>query len=170
MVQFQYPELLLLAIPLGFAYRRWGQARGMTGVLRVTLLLLLLLALTGPRWNLGGEGIDIVVVADRSRSLPGKADESIRSFIRDLEKNRKSGDRVGLVTFGSRAEVEHTLNASSEQGAYTRPVMPDGSDLNDAIAAALNLIEPTRPARILVMSDGEANGASPLTAARRLIA
>lgn len=167
MVQFQYPELLLLAIPLGFAYRRWGQARGMTGVLRVTLLLLLLLALTGPRWNLGGEGIDVVVVADRSRSLPGNADESIRSFIRDLEKNRKSGDRIGLVTFGSRAEVEHTLNASSEQGAYTRPVMPDGSDLNDAISAALNLVEPTRPARILVMSDGEANGASPLTAARR---
>lgn len=167
MVQFQYPELLLLAIPLGFAYRRWGQARGMTGVLRVTLLLLLLLAFTGPRWNLGGEGIDIVVVADRSRSLPGKADESIRSFIRDLEKNRKTGDRIGLVTFGSRAEVEHTLNGNSEQGAYTRPVMPDGSDLNDAIAAALNLVEPTRLARILVMSDGEANGASPLTAARR---
>lgn len=167
MVQFQYPELLLLAIPLAFAYRRWGQARGMTGVLRGTLLLLLLLACTGLRWNLGGEGIDIVVVADRSRSLPGKADESIRSFIRDLEKNRKTGDRIGLVTFGSRAEIEHTLNANSEQGAYSRPVMPDGSDLNDAIAAALNLVEPTRPARILVMSDGEANGASPLTAARR---
>ena len=167
MIQFQYPELFLLAIPLAFAYRRWGVARGFTGVLRVTLLVLLLLALTGPRWNLGGEGIDIVVVADRSRSLPAKADESIRALVRDLERNRKSGDRIGLVTFGSRAEVEHTLSRNSELGAYTRDVLPDGSDLNDAISAALNLIEPTRPGRVLVMSDGEANGASPLSAARR---
>lgn len=167
MIQFQYPELFLLAIPLAFAYRRWGAARGFTGILRITLLTLLLLALTGPRWNLGGEGIDIVVVADRSRSLPPKADESIRALVRDLEKNRKSGDRIGLVTFGSRAEVEHTLSRNSELGAYTREVLPDGSDLNDAIAAALNLIEPTRPGRVLVMSDGEANGASPLSAARR---
>lgn len=167
MIQFQYPELFLLAIPLGFAYRRWGTARGFTGVLRVTLLALLLLALTGPRWNLGGEGIDIVVVADRSRSLPAKADESIRELIRDLERNRKSGDRIGLVTFGSRAEVEHTLSRNSELGAYTREVLSDGSDLNDAISAALNLIEPTRPGRVLVLTDGEANGASPLSAARR---
>ncbi len=167
MIQFQYPELFLLAIPLAFAYRRWGAARGFTGVLRITLLALLLLALTGPRWNLGGEGIDIVVVADRSRSLPAKAEESIRALVRDLEKNRKSGDRIGLVTFGSRAEVEHTLSRNSELGAYTREVLPDGSDLNDAIGAALNLIEPTRPGRVLVMSDGEANGASPLSAARR---
>ena len=167
MIQFQYPELFLLAIPLAFAYRRWGTARGFTGVLRAILLALLLLALTGPRWNLGGEGIDIVVVADRSRSLPAKADESIRALVRDLEKNRKSGDRIGLVTFGSRAEVEHTLSRNSEIGAYTRDVLPDGSDLNDAIGAALNLIEPTRPGRVLVMSDGEANGASPLSAARR---
>lgn len=167
MIQFQFPELFLLAIPLAFAYRRWGTARGFTGVLRVTLLALLLLALTGPRWNLGGEGVDIVVVADRSRSLPAKGDESIRELIRDLERNRKSGDRIGLVTFGGRAEVEHTLSRSSELGAYTRDVLPDGSDLNDAISAALNLIEPTRPARILVLSDGEANGASPMSAARR---
>lgn len=167
MIQFQYPELFLLAIPLAFAYRRWGAAKGFTGVLRVTLLVLLLLAVVGPRWNLGGEGIDIVVVADRSRSLPANADEKIKELIHDLERNRKSGDRIGLVTFGSRAEVEHTLSRNSELGAYTRGVMPDGSDLNDAISSALNLIEPTRPARILVMTDGEANGASPMSAARR---
>jgi Mg-chelatase subunit ChlD len=167
MIQFQYPELFLLAIPLSFAYRRFGLERGFTGVLRITLLALLLLSLTGPRWNLGGEGIDIVVVADRSRSLPDSANEQIRELIRDLEKNRKSGDRIGLVTFGTRAEVEHTLSLSSELGAYTRDVIPDGSDLNDAIATALNLIDPNRPARVLVMSDGEANGASPLSAARR---
>ena len=167
MIQFQYPELFLLAIPLAFAFQRWGVARGMTGGLRVLLLVLLLLALTGPRWNLGGEGIDIVVVADRSRSLPAKAEESIKELIHDLERNRKSGDRIGLVTFGSRAEVEHTLSRSSELGAYTRGVLPDGSDLNDAISSALNLIEPTRPGRILVLSDGEANGASPMSAARR---
>lgn len=82
-------------------------------------------------------------MADRSRSFPAKADESIRELIKDLERNRKSGDRIGLVTFGSRAEVEHTLSRNSELGTYTRFVLPDGSDLNDAISSALNLIEAT---------------------------
>src|SRR5262249_25550812 len=43
----------------------------------------------------------------------------------------------------------------------------DGSDLNEALHEALNLVHRDRPARILAFSDGEANGASPMSAARR---
>lgn len=118
MIQFQFPELFLLAIPLALAYRRWGSAKGFTGILRVTLLVLLLLALTGPRWNLGGEGIDVVIVADRSRSLPEKTDQSIRELIHDLERNRKSGDRIGLVTFGSRGGRTHAVSQQRAWGVY----------------------------------------------------
>ncbi len=69
-IRFVYPELFLLALPLGWAYWRWGRAQGSTGVLRGLALALLVFAMTGPLMNLGGEGMDVVVVLDRSRSLP----------------------------------------------------------------------------------------------------
>ncbi len=169
MIRFLYPELFLLAIPMWFAYRRWGQATGVTGALRITLLVLLLAAIAGPQVNWGGHGIDLIIVADRSRSLPTDADPRIRELIDNVHNNRRSGDRVGLVTFGSSPAVESLLSQEAKPSTYTKEILPDGSDLAEALHDALNLVQPNRPARILVLSDGEANGASPSSAARRAL-
>ena len=146
----------------------------MTGGIRLVLLAVLLVALTGPRLNIGGRGIDVVVVADRSRSMPAESHERIRELIENLEQNRGDGDNVGLVTYGAKAEIEHLLSNKIVQGEYTKEILPDGSDLESAITTALNVINPgrpgemsNRPARILVLSDGESNGANPMSAARR---
>jgi len=167
MIHFQYPELFLLTIPAWFAYRRWGQVAGWTGWIRLGLIGLLLLAMTGPRVNLVGRGLDIVVVADRSRSMPSDSQQRIRELIQNLEASRAAGDALGIVTFGSRAEVEQTLLSESQLAEYTKQILPDGSDLNDAVTTSLKLVNPKRPARILVLSDGEANGPDPSSAARR---
>jgi Mg-chelatase subunit ChlD len=167
MIWFQYPEVLLLAIPVGIAYTRLSRASGVTAGLRIALLAALVLALAGPRLDLGGKGIDVIVVADRSRSMPASAQDSVLALIHDLERNRKPGDRVGVVTFGGKAQIEHPLSDSSALGSYSKDILPDGSDLSEAIATSLNLVDKNRPARILVLSDGEANGADPLSAARR---
>jgi len=166
-IQFQYPELFLLAIPLWFAYRRWGAERGVTGALRLAVLAVLLLVLTGPEIRLGGHGLDVVVVVDRSRSMPAGSEARTRELIQILQRARKPGDRVGIVTFGSQGAVEEILREEAEFAEYTREILPDGSDLNDALFKALNLVQLNRPARILVLSDGESNGPSPLSAARR---
>jgi Mg-chelatase subunit ChlD len=207
----EFPEFLLLAIPLGFAFHRWGGFRidwrwlipvmmwiglalvvrlpwwlhvwlllplamslwpwlretGVTGGLRLAIVTLLLLSLTGPEWNLGGQGIDVVLVADRSRSITEEAGKNIRELIHNVENSRRVGDRVAVVTFGGRAEVEHDLSSEATLGEYKQEVLPDGSDLNDALLKALELTSRNRPARILVLSDGEANGAPPAFAARR---
>lgn len=167
MIQFQYPELFLLAIPLWFAFRRWGWVGGVTGWLRLAMLATLLLAITGPKLNLGGRGTDVLVVTDRSRSLPSSAHANIRELIENLENNRGTGDRLGVVTFASRAHIEAEPSGQAVLGEYTKEVLPDGSDLNEAVATALEIIDSRRPARILVLSDGEANGRSPLSSARR---
>ncbi|MDB5391134.1 MAG: hypothetical protein JWM11_6780, partial [Planctomycetaceae bacterium] len=165
--RFQYPELFLLAMPLGFAFWRWGRARGVTGWIRGIILVLMLLVLTGPQWDLGGNGLDIVVVVDRSRSMTADADGRIVELINILNKARGTGDRVGIVTFGQNAAVESMLSRDAVLGGgYTQQVLPDGSDLNAGLMTALNLVDPNRPARILVLSDGEANG-PPTTAATR---
>ncbi len=74
---------------------------------------------------------------------------------------------MGLVTFGIKPAVESILSYDPKLQGYTKEVLADGSDLNEALHAALNLVNAHRPARILVFSDGEANGASPKSAARR---
>ena len=152
MIQLQFPEFLILAVPLAFVCWRWGSFRpewnwllpivawaaaatwlfsvpwwadlwlvipvalwlrpwvrqaGMTGVLRLAAISLLLVGLTGPEWDLGGQGIDLIVVADRSKSMPATAAASVHELIDNLENNRRTGDRVGVVTFGQVGRVEH---------------------------------------------------------------
>ncbi|HEY3968530.1 MAG TPA: vWA domain-containing protein [Planctomycetaceae bacterium] len=167
MLRFLFPELFLLAIPMWFAYRRWGRASGITGALRLSLLLILLAAIAGPEVNWGGKGIDLIVVADRSRSLPAEAEPRIRELLENLQNNRRPGDRLGLATFGSKPAIESLLSTEAAPKTFTKEILPDGSDLNEALHEALNLVQQDRPARILVLSDGEANGASPTSAARR---
>jgi len=167
MIQFHYPELFLLAIPLWFLFRRWGWTDGVTGWIRIGLVSLFLFAITGPMLNWGGVGIDVIIVADRSRSMPTDSHEHLRELIKNLENNRGVGDRLALITFGSHAEREYLLSNNRELQDYKYEINPDGTDLNEAIAAALDLTDRNRPARILVLSDGEANGASPLSSARR---
>lgn len=165
--RFEYPQLFVLALPLWMAYRRWGATRGVTGWLRLAILATLLLALTGPTFNLGGDGLDVVLVVDRSRSMPAEATARIQELIENLEQARGHGDRLAIVTFGTGAQVEHKLSNAMETREFLKEVVPDGSDLNAALLTSLTLVDPRRPARLLVLSDGEANGGPPQNAARR---
>jgi Mg-chelatase subunit ChlD len=157
----------VLPFTIWLGMREWVRAAGVTEWLRLVIVVLLLFALAGPQWNLGGRGIDILVVADRSHSMPTKAHDNIRELIQNLERNRGTGDRIGLIMFGTEPQLEHVLSRSSQLGEFTKEVNSHGSDLNAAVLTALNLVEKERPARILVMSDGEANGEDPRSAARR---
>ena len=172
-MQFEFPELLILSIPVWFLYRRFGQAKGATGWLRVALLVALVLALSGPRINIGGRGVDVVVVADRSLSQSAQARDNIREIILNLEDHVTtavgSGDRLSLVTFGTDSRVEYELANRISHTEFVKEINPNGSDLNSAILTALDRVDANRPARILILSDGEANGANPESAARRAV-
>ena len=167
-VIFQYPEFFLLAIPLALAFKKWGWTKDRaTSGLRLAAALLLLLALTGPQINLGGEGLDVIVVVDRSRSMQDADLSSAVELIENLDKNRGEGDRVGIVAFGGTAAVERLPSGQSMHRAFEKELSSEGSDVNAALLTALSMVDPNRPARILVLSDGEANGADPKIAARR---
>lgn len=162
-----WAHLVLLA-PLALWLAPYLRSQGITGALRLAAVTLLLFALTGPEWNLGGRGIDVIVVADRSRSMPAAAEASVLELLQNIETNRRAGDRVAVVTFGHLGIAERGLSADAMQGSkFIQTVGADGSDLNAGLLAALNLVDRNRPARILVLSDGEANGPSPNFAARR---
>ena len=69
-VSLLFPELLLLLVPLLFALYWRGRARGLGLAARVLIVCMLTLLAAVPLAPLGGRGADVVVVVDRSRSMP----------------------------------------------------------------------------------------------------
>ena len=167
MPTFARPALLLLALPVGWAWLRFGRTGDRrTDGLRALLAALLVAAAAGPAADLSGEGTDVVLVLDRSRSSPMSA-EALKELVGLVEAARGPGDRAGVVTFGGRPAAERTPSAAGVLGEFAYPIDADGSDLDAALHLALDLTDPRRPARALVLSDGEANGPDPRDAARR---
>ena len=167
MIEFYYPELLLVGIPLAILLWRYARQGKATTWVRAGIAILLILAFAGPLYNLGGKGIDVIVVADRSRSMSEQALSNVVELIHNLDRNRSRGDRVGLVAFGAGSQIERVPSETAMFEDYSKPVNIDGSDLNTALQSAINLVDNNRPTRILIFSDGEANGIDPNSAARR---
>ncbi|HEU4892321.1 MAG TPA: vWA domain-containing protein [Vicinamibacterales bacterium] len=165
-----FPELLLLLVPLLAAYYWRARLTGLGGIARIVTLTALTLVATFPLARLGGKGIDVIVVADLSKSMPQDAAARTLEILKLLGEHRAPGDRVGVVTFGREARVERLPEAFGQAAAFLQEVDRDGSDLAGAIATAVNLIPRDRAGRLIVMSDGEANGGSVAAAAHEAAA
>jgi Mg-chelatase subunit ChlD len=159
-----YPELLLLIVPLLVVYFWRARAAALGGGVRIAMLTTLALIAAVPLAPLGGKGVDVVVVADLSRSMPEESRTRALEIVKLLEQRRSSGDRVGIVTFGREARIERLPQEFGETNAFIQSVDGDGSDLGGAIALASSLIPRERPGRLIVLSDGESNG-EPIEAA-----
>ena len=157
-VALLYPELLLLVIPLLFVYFWRGRAAGIGGFVRVAILATIVVIAAVPLAPLGGRGVDVVVVADLSRSMPADSRARILEIVELLEDRRAAGDRVGIVVFGRDARIERLPEEFGEAAAFVQELDRDGSDLGGAIGVAASLIPRERPGRLIVLSDGEANG------------
>ncbi|MBI5548596.1 MAG: VWA domain-containing protein, partial [Deltaproteobacteria bacterium] len=166
-MSFEAPQALLLVIPLALLVWKRGQVAAPAGWIRWTLVPLLVLALARPVLDRGGDQIDLVLVVDRSRSMPSGSDAAAEEILGLVEARRASGQRVGVVTFGRQAHVERAPATGGFSG-FQRPVNGEASDLASALLAAEQLVPESRAARVLVLSDGRATGGDALAAARRL--
>ena len=153
-----FPELLLLIVPLLFVYFWRAPVSALGGAVRIAILTLVTLIAAVPLAPLGGKGVDVVIVADLSRSMPGDSRARALEIIGLLEQRRSSGDRVGIVTYGREARIERLPQEFGETSALIQSIDGDGSDLGGAVSLAASLIPRERPGRIIVLSDGEANG------------
>ncbi|MBN1207671.1 MAG: VWA domain-containing protein [Myxococcaceae bacterium] len=169
-MSFSLPQALMLLVPLGLFLWKRGARPGPPMPLRWALLVLAVGALAGPEWVLRHAGSDVVVVVDRSRSMPLDSDRVALELVKLLEAQRRPGDRLGVISFGREARVEQPLSAAGTFGGFSRPVDAEASDLASALDAAGALVPPERTGRVLVVSDGRATGADARGAARRLAA
>lgn len=163
---FSLPQAWVLLLPLGLFLWKYGRRPGLPMWLRAALLVLVVGALSGPELRWADAGSDVVVVVDRSASMPRDVDRTAQELITLLESQRRPGDRLGVITFGREARVEQPLSNLGGFGGFTRPVDTEASDLSAALDAASALIPDERTGRVLVLSDGRATGVDARGAAR----
>lgn len=166
MLTFFQPVWLLLLIPLAAAWFVWPlPSRGLK-VLRAVVFVLVVLALAQAAIRLPDRAGTVVVVADRSDSMPANSADSEKEIIGLLHKAMGPRDQLGVVSFGREAVVEQSPQRS-EFDDFTADVGSDHSSLNEAIDTALSLIPMDGGGRILVLSDGKWTGRDPVAAAAR---
>jgi len=168
-VTFTYPWAAALLLPAALAWWAWchnGHGRWW----RAALLLLVVLAATGPELAWGRGGADVVLVLDRSSSMPEAERNRQDELMRLAGDQRRGGDRLAVVAFGSRAAVVQGPQASARPKLSEAPVPDTGSELGAALERAAGLIPPGRSARVLVHSDGEFTGLDPRRSGARLAA
>jgi len=166
---FLHPIWLLLAIPLGASLWLWRLPSRLLQGLRIALLLLVLLALAGLAVYLPSRMGTVVVVADRSLSMPRDSDARHKDAIDVLQAAMGPDERLAVVAFGRTAAVERAAQKGPFAG-FVHSVGGDASNLTDAVEEALSLIPKDAPGRILVLSDGRWTGRDPAGAAARSVA
>ena len=161
------PAALVLLGPLAWVF--WRTKPDGTGarVLRGLVFVLLVLALAGPFLPIGSPGRDLVIVVDRSLSMPKDGDDRALELVRLAEEQRAHGDRLGIVTFGVRPTIEQAPLENGRFAGFTGDVDRNGSDLAGALELSLGLIPEGRPASLLVLSDGAATTDVPPGIAQR---
>lgn len=154
-MQFVHPEafLLLPLCTLILRGRLWP--RPLVGLLRVLMLVALTAMLAQPSWGSVEDGRDVVLVVDRSRSMPAAHLQQARELAAEIAADLPAGDRIGVVAFGREAYVVSPLGPTLSWSEELRSFDPDGSSLAAALTTALALVEPGRNATLLVWSDGE---------------
>jgi Ca-activated chloride channel family protein len=183
---FRFSSLSLMN-QLGMTWRaRWSF---LPGLLRILVLILLLVALAGPRKmiaqsKLTSEGIDIVLALDVSGSMSAEDYvvngqrisrlDIIKSTVENFIKQRHD-DRMGLIVFGSQAYTVCPLTTDHEWllenlRQVRIGLIEDATAIGSGIATSLLRLKDSKAkTRIIVLlTDGVNNSGKidPLTAAK----
>ncbi len=152
-----HPVWLLLAVPLGVSLLLWRLPSRFLQGLRGVILLLVLLALTGLALRLPSRAGTVIVVADRSLSMPADADTAQKLAIDLIQEARGPDEHLAVVTFGQRTAIER-LPSGGHFAGFTQDVGRDASNLAEAIETALALVPRDAPGKLLLLTDGRWTG------------
>lgn len=154
------PIWLTLVVPIALALWRWRLPGRFLIILRAVAMLLLVLAISQPAVELPGKSGTVIVVADRSLSMPEDARNHQFETIRIIQSKMKSTDSLGVVSFGETAVIEQQPRQGAF-GGFVNRIGRDASNLSDALQTALALIPEETPGRVLLLTDGRYTGPSP---------
>jgi Mg-chelatase subunit ChlD len=159
------PFWLILLLPLGLSLWLWRPPTRFLFGVRLVSVALVVLALAGLALRLPSRAGTVVVVADRSLSMPDGSEAAAREAIELIGSAMGNDDRIGVVSFGQQVAIEHAPQAGQAFGGFVNQVGGNASNLGEAIDTALALIPRDSPGRLLLLSDGRWTGRDPLTLA-----
>ncbi len=141
-------------------------------------LVLFIIALARPQWgtskmNVKTEGINIILALDLSESMAAldfKLDgaivnrlDAVKSVVRDFILKR-SGDRIGMVVFGSEAFTQMPLTRDYDTIAFVLSRLTIGAAgpstaIGDAIGISLKRLEDVKSKSniVILLTDGKSN-------------
>lgn len=158
------PIWLILFFPLVVSLRAWQLPSRLLLALRFAVLSLILLAMCEFTVRLRMQAGTVVVVADRSRSMPLDSESRHKEAIDLIQVSKTSDSNLAVVSFGRTAAVEQSPQSGKFAG-FVSEAHDDASDLNGAIETALALIPQDSPGKVLLLSDGRWTGKDPSEAA-----
>ncbi|MGA2619946.1 MAG: VWA domain-containing protein [Thermoguttaceae bacterium] len=163
------PFWLILLIPWAMLLWLWRLPSRLLWALRIATLTLLLLALCGLSLVLPARSGTVVLVADRSLSMPADSDALEKEAADLVYAAMPADDKLAVVSFAERAAVEQSPQGSKFAG-FSAEVGRDASRLADALDLALSLVGSAESGRILLLSDGQWTGRDVSAAAARAAA
>ena len=148
------PAAFLVLLPLLslFTFRRLPTR--ILNLLRVLIYLMVAAAMAGISVRLPERTGTLVVLADRSKSMPDGSRQEIDSLIRRLEHSAPDAAKLSVISFAGTSFVEKLPDSPAFNGFQTAPAEPHATDIAGAIDAALELIPSDASGRILLLSDG----------------
>ena len=155
-----HPIWLLLLIPLIISLRVWKPPSRLLGILRLAMLSLILLAMCGLAVKLPSRAGTVVVVTDRSQSMPPDSEAKQKEAIDLIQGAMGNNVNLAVLSFGRAAAIEQSPQSGKFAG-FVNEVHGDASDLNGAIEKAMALIPRGAPGRLLMLSDGRWTGKDP---------
>lgn len=164
MITIANPAWLLVALPLAAALLVWQPPTKLMTALRIACLTLLVLALAGLAIKLESRAGTVVVVADRSLSMPEDGDARTKEIIDLVAAERPDENSLAVVSFARSAAIEQA-SSKAAFGGFTGEVGDDASVLAEAIDTALALVPSETTGRILLLTDGRATGGDPVLSA-----
>ncbi len=172
---FTHPAFLLLLVPtlawVGWLawksdvqlspWRRW-----VSGILRVAVLLLVVLALAGWQWMRPIEGMNVFFLLDRSDSIPEEQQAQALATVTALSKGKEKVDKGGVIVFGTDAAIEFTPNSAVALEKVLAVVDTERTDLSAAIRLGTAGFPEMGQKRLVIFSDGNENIGDALAAVR----
>ncbi len=166
---FLHPIWLLLAIPLTIVLWVWRAPTRFLTVLRWLTLFLVVAAMAGVAIRFQSRSGTVVVVVDRSRSMPPHSEVRQKEIIDLLQTKMGQNDRLAVVSMGQTAAIDRVPQKGKFAGFLTS-VGPDASRLSGAMKLALSLVPSGGSGRILLLSDGKWTGKDPRAVAAQAAA
>ncbi len=165
-VSFTNPLALLLLPPLAY-YFVWLARRSLADLsalrrnlavgIRLVVVTFLVLAIAGIQLVRYNRDLAVMFVVDYSDSIGPNAKDAAEKYIQAAIKNRKTGDKWGVVVFGREAFVDLAPSSAPSLGKIQTVPPTEFTDIAAAIRLASASLPDGMRKRLVVLSDGNEN-------------